>query len=269
MERRDFVKALAGGTAMTVIMSQNALASKIAYRPNQGCSTNWQKVHQLMKEKQLPALIIKIGNDTQTKSRLQPYFNDSNKVIQELMSTHIVICMSDYYCNQIFKDMGAKNVAVISPDMKSKEYFELPMDSTSKGNDVLVSLKKIVYGKDLERIRKQDESLAKQMTAADKEAVKTALVQLDAESYKERRKGRIYLTQNLNKAYAAVILCQYNSKSVEVVESCREILRSKANREKCTMFGKTLLNPVVYNHYGVKCGMASMPAGSREFISQL
>ena len=269
MQRRDFVKALAGGTAMGLVMGQDATAKMMARMPSQGCSTNWQKAQTLMKEKQLPGLVIKIDENTQLKNKLQSCFHDDNKILLELMASHIVVCISQYYCTQIFKDMGAKNVAIISPDQKKKEYFDLPMDTSTRPNDIVVKLKQIAYGKDLERIKSRKLELSNSISDNDKIAIDKALLQLDAASYKDRRKGRIYLTQNLDKAFAALVICQYKSNSVEVVEGCKEILRSSASRDKASILGKSLLNPVVYNHYGVKCGMASMPEGSRLFISQL
>ena len=261
MDRRNFVKQLAGGTALSLIASQG-LQAKMAYNPLLSCESNWQLATKAMQTNKKAALVISVPNSIAIKTNLMKVFIEDNKTLQELMARYIPVCLNEYYFKQTLKTSD-KNLALVSRDQKKQDFYNVDLNGTA--NQIAVKIKDTVYGKDLQNIKALDKNVALQ--GEEREAIKSALIQLDAESYKERRKGKVYLSKNFDKAYAAIVLTQYNAISVEQSESCKEILRSKFQKDKTKIFGKSILNPTHYQRYGIKCGMASMPESSRDFIN--
>jgi hypothetical protein len=268
MERREFVKTLAAGGLIVPVVLSEAKAEWLAPQHYTGCPNTWKQAQKLMKETAKPGILVKIPQTPQLQSKYAAILNDKNGLIAELSSTHIVVCLSETYANQIYKQHSGKNLLLISKGMKEIKGHNWAVGSRI---EMQIELVKIVYGENFARVKMMHDGLS---VSPDQQAIiDKALVQLDAQSFKDRKKGRIYLSKNFAFAYTSIIMTRFSSPSVEVRESCKEILRSESRRSNAKLLGQACLHPlqqqVWQRGFAVECGMASMPKESREFINQL
>ena len=188
---------------------------------------------------------------------------------EELLAQYIIVCLSDHYCKSIFKDLKvSENLLLVGHDLKQKDYFQLAVNPGEASGLLFQRVRETIYGKDLQRLKQLQ--LSKKLTISKQKEIKKAISQLDAESYKDRKAGRIFLSNNLDDAYASLVIARMVTQSIETRENCKEILMAAARRDKSQVIGKPNLQQVSSRtNTAFACGMASMPVESRVFVSQL
>jgi hypothetical protein len=269
MERRDFVNKLAAGTALLPLLMTEASALRMARSPLplNSCPSNWQLTLKKMKETGKPVIVVRVSINQEHKALLSGLFNNSS--MQEILSTHIFVCLSDQYCKQIFKNHSASNIIIVTKEVKDAKGHKWNLSKDKSAGETIAALRQIVYGKEFDKLKLVQKGL--KIDLEKQKEIDAALVQLNADSFKDRRQGRLFLSKNFTLAYPVLIMNRDGNNSVEVRESCKEILRSETRRCKYKILGSQTLqnNSIRFNDTAILCGMASIPAESRNFINQL
>ena len=268
MERREFVKGLAAGTVIMPIIASPVMGRRIAPAYYNNCPNNWQVAQKKMQDSKRPMVVFKVSMaDQQQKALLSGLFN--NKSMQEILSTHIFVCLSDHFCNQTFKDHVNNNVILIDQDIKKAKSYKWELSKSSTAGKMIANLRNFIYGEKYDKLMAMQKSL--KLSEQQQKEIDEAIVQLNAQSFKDRRKGRTYLSKNFAIAFPVLIKQRNLHESVEVRESCKEILHSETRRCNYKLIGSQILNnsTVQFNDRAILCGMASMPPKSRAFLNQL
>jgi hypothetical protein len=270
IDRREFMrKAALVSAAATAVLGMPAAAKRAHHA---GSVASWDAVLTAMQKHRQFGVALTLPPEQQQQQHIGRILHDfmasESYGATELMSLYRWFCMPEQTLKQKVEAIAGHNLHVIDWDAQVVRSAALPWGKVSNVSHLIQELDPLL--RDGELLKNWQQRALADLPAPEREALAGAVAGLDAGRAKDRRTAYRKLAGHMPAAAPLVVATRMRTDSIEVRESCRELVKRQLQNNGKTVDGCPAGN--MYEFWGgagVACGMAFVTPEGQALLAQV
>ncbi len=215
---------------LTVFPQVPAKALRVAYNParQHDPATVWQQARAQQKKQGTLCIVVEFSTNLQHNQALGRALQAPNKELREILAATVIVCLRRDYMKQTFAGMkDNENMLLVNPDGKRIDGQTIDFVKTNTPGKFAAAARKLLFAEKGKHLKAAADAKDETLAVKRRTAILQALKDLDG-AFKQRRAAKKLLAKELPDAMPFILITRYTTESIEVRESCKELLADYA-----------------------------------------